>query len=202
MGFLDSSIGEFGTALFFMARTAPKKRPVLKVISGWLSIVKTIVYSCTGHFDYAQWPCHKYLHAAPFLWLAPTGVEGLQSATSCRFLPTRLRSLSPTSCRLFLPLGRRSLRGSPPAGFDWFRQACLKIKKSCRKTTGLQTSSYGSRTRLSTLRGSRTKPIFEGAIKKSWLIRSALGFPKEDSNPHNQNQNLKCYHYTIGECDA
>lgn len=24
-------------------------------------------------------------------------------------------------------------------------------------------------------------------------------FPKEDSNPHNQNQNLKCYHYTIGE---
>ena len=24
-------------------------------------------------------------------------------------------------------------------------------------------------------------------------------FPKEDSNPHSQNQNLKCYHYTIGE---
>ncbi len=28
-------------------------------------------------------------------------------------------------------------------------------------------SSYGSRTRLSTLRGSRTKPIFEGAKKKA-----------------------------------
>ena len=27
-------------------------------------------------------------------------------------------------------------------------------------------------------------------------------FPKEDSNPHNQNQNLKCYHYTIGECNV
>ena len=27
-----------------------------------------------------------------------------------------------------------------------------------------------------------------------------LSFPKEDSNPHSQNQNLKCYHYTIGEC--
>ena len=27
-------------------------------------------------------------------------------------------------------------------------------------------------------------------------------FPKEDSNPHDQNQNLRCYHYTIGECNA
>lgn len=27
-------------------------------------------------------------------------------------------------------------------------------------------------------------------------------FPKEDSNPHNQNQNLRCYHYTIGECNV
>lgn len=30
----------------------------------------------------------------------------------------------------------------------------------------------------------------------------SFSFPKEDSNPHKQNQNLRCYHYTIGECNA
>lgn|GEM_PF-4387918 len=31
------------------------------------------------------------------------------------------------------------------------------------------------------------------------LAFASIYFPKEDSNPHNQNQNLRCYHYTIGE---
>ena len=44
-------------------------------------------------------------------------------------------------------------------------------------------SSYGSRTRLSTLRGSRTKPIFEGAIKKADFLRSALKIPQGGFEP-------------------
>ena len=90
-------------------------------------------------------------------------------------------------------------------------------------------SSNGSRTHLSALRGRWTKPIFDGAInhfvifyahclaremirlqRPQMFWKSSCNFskqkaascgyfPKEDSNPHSQNQNLKCYHYTIGE---
>ena len=57
--------------------------------------------------------------------------------------------------------------------------------------------------------GKRETLVFNGvddfqnnfSIKKAELCRSAY-FPKEDSNPHDQNQNLRCYHYTIGECNV
>ena len=52
-------------------------------------------------------------------------------------------------------------------------------------------SSYGSRTRLSTLRGSRTKPIFEGAKKKAesptdsaWVPQG--GFEPPQSEPESE----------------
>ena len=67
-------------------------------------------------------------------------------------------------------------------------------------TVLVNNSLYGNRTRLSALRGRRTKPIFEGTkVFKASNFRFSTEFPKEDSNPHNQNQNLRCYHYTIGE---
>ncbi len=73
--------------------------------------------------------------------------------------PSSFASAGLPACSSSL-FGRRSLRGST---------ANLPLKKNCITLTIMQCfifSLYGSRTHLWTLRGSRTKPIFEEAIKK------------------------------------
>ena len=57
--------------------------------------------------------------------------------------------------------------------------------------------NYGFRLASTTKTGGTNFAFFK---KKAELAFS--DFPKEDSNPHDQNQNLRCYHYTIGECNA
>lgn len=42
------------------------------------------------------------------------------------------------------------------------------------------------------------QPIPAGIKRLLIEIRLSKVLPGEDSNPHNKNQNLECYHYTTG----